>query len=554
MSAKDYNPQDVLGLEAKHITYVVDQQGGNHDALIVKEVVHLKDNRRVNNLRVVEDYKRPFWITHKGMQNHREKKDYEYAKNCQKYTTTQLELPKAVARALNDYSMGPNPRLRQLSRSPYLYGTDVSSTCYLKYDYRSRYPEQISLNRVAGGDIETNVHSTAEEIICMSVSHKDKAVLYYWKDWVADVVDPVGTTIAEADLLIGDLLRSRNITLEVYVVDTPAEVVLGCFKKLHEWKPDFFSFWNMDFDISKIIRELERAGIDPKYVFSDPDLPERFKYFDYRRGPAQKVTASGKTMSINIEDRWNWVTHPASFQCIDAMTVYRNTRLANGKDSSYALDAILTKELSETHTAVINSQEDFDKVAEPIKKLREKHRGGFVYVYQNDTLIGHNELPTTWAPGDIIKIDVDYRKLKFPETDHLSGLRWHEVMQEKHKVRYGIYNIVDSIRLEQIDEKTNDLASSITMYSKYSDYKNFNSNPKRLCDDMHFWYLNRPDGERVIGSSSDQMADDLDVHVVGADDWIITLPSYMAAPKGLKCVKDFPDYSTLIFTHVADLD
>lgn len=493
MTTSKISKEDVIGIEAKHITYVPDQTGGNHDVLVVKEIIHLKDNRKIPNIRLWQDYQRPFWITHKGLRNHKEKKDYEFAKNCQKYKSTQINLGKAIAQALGNYSAGPNPQLRLLSRSPYLYGSDVTSTTYLKSDYRAKYPDLISLNTVAGGDIETNVHSRNEEIICMSVSCKTHAALYYWKGWIGDVEDPVGETMREAREQIGDVLDKRNITLEVYVVDNPWDVVIGCISKLHEWKPDFFAFWNIDFDMTKILRELERGGINPAEVFSDPKIPEQYRYFNYRRGNTQKVTASGKTMSINIEDRWNWVTHPASFQAIDAMTVYRNTRLANGKDASYALDAILTKE------------------------------------------------------------KVGINKLKFPEVDHLKGLRWHEVMQEKYKIKYGVYNILDSIALEMLDEKTNDLASSISMYSKNSDYKNFNSNPKRLCDDMHFWYLNRPE-PCVIGSSSDQMAEECDQHVIGHDDWIVTLPSYMAAPNGLACVKQFPDYKTLIFTHVADLD
>lgn len=114
---------------------------------------------------------------------------------------------------------------------------------------------------------------------------------------------------------------------------------------------------------------------------------------------------------------------------------------------------------------------------------------------------------------------LDFDKLKLKETDHLTGLRWHEVMQKDYRLEYAVYNIVDSVRLEQLDEKTKDLASSISMYSKNSDYKNFNSNPKRLTDDMHFWYLNRPE-PAVIGTGSDQMAHELDVHVIGHDDWI----------------------------------
>ena len=153
--------------------------------------------------------------------------------------------------------------------------------------------------------------------------------------------------------------------------------------------------------------------------------------------------------------------------------------------------------------------------------------------------------------GDTCEVKMDFGKVKIRETDQHTGLRWHEVMQKHHKVIYGVYIIVDSIRLEQLDEKTKDLASSITMYSKNSDFKNFNSNPKRLTDDMHFWYLNRPN-RSVIGTASDQMSHFLDRFVIGHDDWIITLASYMAAAIGLACVEEMQDYLTLIFTHVAD--
>ncbi len=67
------------------------------------------------------------------------------------------------------------------------------------------------------------------------------------------------------------------------------------------------------------------------------EFPQRFAILII--GVARHRKSSGKTMSINIEDRWNWVTHPASFQFIDSLPVYRILRIANGKDSSYALDS-----------------------------------------------------------------------------------------------------------------------------------------------------------------------------------------------------------------------
>lgn len=148
---------------------------------------------------------------------------------------------------------------------------------------------------------------------------------------------------------------------------------------------------------------------------------------------------------------------------------------------------------------------------------------------------------------------MDFGKLKYGPADHLIGIDWHKWMQTNAKVYYGLYCVIDSGRLEQLDEKVNDLSSSITMFSKYSEYKNFNSTPKRLCDDMHFWYQEQK-VPKVIGSSSNQMVHPLDHHVVSAHDWVVTLPAYMAGPHGVKCVKNFPNYGTLIYAHIADLD
>lgn len=622
--SEEFNQEDVVGIEAKHITFV-SERGGRNDMHVVKEVVHLKDKRRISRIKMIPNYERPFYIDpavykEERLRPYKEKKDYMPLNKLRKFMTTQSKMPFAVAKALKDYSMGPNPRMRQLSRSPYLYGSDVSSVCCLKNDYRTNYPGLISRNTVAGGDIETNVYESENDgqIICMSVTHKSHVYLAYLKHWVQDLKDPVQETFDELERIpeLVTLRKARGLNIEIEVVETPADIVIQCMKRLHEWKPDFFAFWNIDFDMSKILATLERYGIDPADVFSDPNVPKQFKYFHYRQDQAMNVTASGVTKSKGPEDQWHWITAPASFQCIDSMATYRVTRLAKGKESSYSLDSILRKELSVDEETEIKTEDDLKAFIKNANKAMEDRSGSHPYwgvsnpaedVITTETVtetiqvedededevdeetdddnvpdfddddtvsaiyefeehsyeVEHREPvwksvdELVWGvnvfEGYKVSFKLNFGKLKFPETDHLFGIEWHIEMQKHHKVRYGLYNIIDSIRLEQLDEKINDLASSITLFSKSSDFKNFNSNPKRLCDDMHFWYLNRPE-PCVIGSSSDQMVHDLDQYVVGHDGWIVTLPSYMAGPNGVKCVKDLPDYRSLIWTHVADLD
>lgn len=622
-----FNPEDVLGIEAKHITYVT-EKGGRNDIHVVKEVVHLKDKTKVNRIKIIPNYERSFYIDpiaykEERLRTYTEKRDYMPKSKLRQFKTTQSKMNFAVAKALKDYSMGPNPRIRQLSRSPYLYGSDVSSVCCLKNDYREQYPGIISRNTVAGGDIETNVYEDENDgqIICMSVTFKENVYLAYLKHWVSDLKDPVQETLDELERIpeLVTLKKARNLNIKIEVVETPADVVIQCMKRLHEWQPDFFAFWNISFDMSRILNTLERYGIDPAMVFSDPSIPADYKKFHYKEDQANATTASGVHKSKGPEDQWHWITAPASFQCIDSMATYRVTRLAKGKEPSYALDAILRKELNVDEEAIINTEEEMNNFIKSSMKQAADRSGSHPYWAvsnpADDTITFRTEVDydedeeleeedevdeesedddivpdfddddgvaviydlsegdgesteirePVWAdveslvwgvnvqPGYRVSFKLNFGKLKFADTDHLFGIEWHREMQVNHKVRYGLYNIIDSIRLEQLDERTNDLASSITMFSKSSDYKNFNSNPKRLCDDMHFWYLNREE-PCVIGSSSDQMLHELDQYVVGHDGWIVTLPSYMAGPNGLKCIKDFPDYRTLIWAHVADLD
>lgn len=625
--SEEFNKEDVVGVEAKHITYV-QEQGGRNDLHVVKEIVHLKDKRRIPRIRLIQNYERDFYVDpmaykEESQRTYTEKRDYMPVKQLRKFKTTQSKMAFAVAKALKDYSMGPNPRLRQLSRSPFLYGSDVSSVCCLKNDYRTSNPDLISRNTVAGGDIETNVYEAEHDgqIICMSVTHKENVYLAYLKRWVHDINDPVKETLEELERIpeLVTLKKARNLKVEVEVVDTPADVVIQCMKRLHQWQPDFFAFWNINFDMKRILKTLEDAGIDPAQIFSDPKIPPQYRKFHYKEDQAMATTASGVTKSKGPEDQWHWVTAPASFQCIDSMATYRVTRLAKGKESSYALDAILKKELSVDEEAVINTEEDLANFIKMANKAMADRSGSHPYWAvsnpANDTITFKTEVDYSgveedeeeedepeedeeaedtvpdydddddasaiydlsegdniteireshwddvaelvWdenvKPGFKVSFKLNFGKLKFPETDHLFGIEWHRKMQTEYKIRYGLYNIIDSIRLEQLDEKINDLASSITLFSKSSDYKNFQSNPKRLIDDMHFWYLNREE-PCAIGSSSDQMLHPLDQYVVGHDGWIVTLPSYMAGPNGLKCVKDFPNYRSLVFAHVADLD
>lgn len=487
MAKRVIKPEDILGIECKHITYVKHQFGEQKDMLFVKELIHLKDNTVVPSTRKLVDFKRDFYVTKPGLRKHPNKIQFEEKANLQRYESTQIRLNQAITQALG---CGFHHDQRVLARSPYLYGTDATSAVIAKHKYRAKWPDLQTLNSVAVCDLESDVVNGTEEILSGALTYKDRCALYVTKAFLGTIPNPEKAIQEGFEYHLGEVKKKRGITLEVHVVDNEAEVVRGLMATAHEWKPDFLTFWNMAYDVPKMLEALERYHVDPLTVFPDPDIPEEFRHIDWRPGPSMKITASGRTMSLSVAERWNTFVCPASFYFIDAMCVYQKIRIAAGKEPSYALDAIL-----------------------------EKHLG--------------------------------IRKLKFKEADGLVGIGWHQFMQSKYKIEYLIYNLFDCISVEMLDEKNMDLASKISLLSGCSEYDRFPSQPRRTCNDLHFFAL---ENNCVIGSTSDQMEHEYDKYVTTTDGWIVTLPAHNIVNNGIRCLEEFPEIATKIRLHVADID
>lgn len=477
---------EVLGYECRHATYVVSNDiDSEDDLLVIKEVAHLRDGTTKPRLRFWKNYKRDFYITKEGFRNHKDKKLFEEKRKLFRVECTQRKLGQAIAQALR---IGYNPKLRTMARSQYLYGADVPSTVLVKHAYRQRWPDLQTFNTVAVCDLETDVIWGTDEILSGTLSFKDRIVLVVNKKFVQSIPQVEKQIQEKFEFYLGKYKKERNIKLQVVIAQTPAEVVIKLLRYAHEWMPDFMAFWNIDFDIPRMEAALIKEGYDPAYYFSDPAVPEQYKYFNYNQGPSSLTTASGKLKPYEPQERWHTVETPASFYCIDAMCVYYKIRVAKGKDPSYRLDAILDKELG-------------------------------------------------------------IRKLNFEEAEGLNKLAWHIFMQKNYQLEYLIYNVFDCISVELLDEKTKDLASTISVLNGISDYKTFSSQPRRTCDDLHFVALEQ---DHVIAATSDQMEDDLDPLITDVAGWVITLPAHQIIQHGVRCIVEFPELDTNIFMHVAD--
>lgn len=475
----------------KHSCYVVHQDQKN-DAVIVKYHEVHPDGTRIPKMGIHENFKRPFWVTKPGHRTHKDKTEWEEMDKLRMQSCTQLELPYRIQKAL-----GMIPRkgqqLRHLFRSPYIYGCDIDITGLVKRAYDKRNGEDFRGGEynVAVLDTETNMLGGKEHIIACTITYKTKIVCAYMEDWLKYDIEEVKTKVEE---MIGSDLAARNCEILYIPCKTPGECVVKSIAEVHKWKPDFLAIWNITFDVEKMLDALKDDGIDPADVFSDPDIPREYRYFKWGKGSTQKKDRNGVATALDPSEQWHTVYAPASFYFIDAMSAYRIIRRVSGMLPSYSLEFVTNKELGE---GKLKFQ------AEDMKFIRE------------------------------------------------GSLDWHRYMQRHYRREYIAYNIIDCIRVEQLDEKTGDLRAKVGVMIGYSHLSNFNSNPRRICDQLHFFLLERG---YVSATTSDKMETELDQYVVGMSGWIVTLSASQIEDIGLRLINDMPYRRSMMSIHAADLD
>lgn len=474
--------------ECRFATYCPPPPGYDDDLHIIKELVHYPDGTSKPNVKLIKNFVRTYYTTKKGFQNHQQKKEYEHLSKLELFKSTQSKLNENIARSINYF--GPTYDLKQICRSPYVYGTDISSTSLIKHKINSRHPDLFTKYSLAVYDIETDVVNEDGSIIIATMSFKDKVFTGVLKSFVDGIVDPIPKLQKMFEKYLGKYKEERNINWEVKLLNNEAEIVNECFKKAHEWRPDIVTVWNINFDIPKSVEALKKYNYDPAITFSDPIVPHDYKYFKYIEGRSRKEMASGKSMPLQYHQRWHRALCPASFKLLDAMCVYKQIRISKPEEKSYALDYLLDKNLG-------------------------------------------------------------IRKLTFEAADHLTGLNKHIFMQTHYKLEYIIYNVFDCISVECLDEKTLDLCWVLPLNAGYTDFENFKSQPKKLIDDLHFFYMER---DKVIGSTSDQMYTELDKMTLSPEDWIGILAPHLLTNEGCSIIEGCENMPTSVYVQVADLD
>jgi len=421
-------------VEPRFITHLSKKEVGE-DVHIVRELITKKDGRKIDNIRIIKNYRRPFWVTKPIYRDHDEKKESEELAKVDMFLSTESDLAKNIAPRLGDRYQGITD-LGRLKDSPYLYGIDVDSRTFLKYSYIKKYGGHVTPYRVGTFDIEVNVKTN--EIIVATFATPKKVSTYLLKSFIKGIPNPVERIKDTYDKHIPEHSLG-NPELDIRIFDNEVDLLKAIFKTANEADVDFMAIWNLDYDIPTIVERLEHFGVKPEDVFHYEKIPEKYKFFKYKQGKKQKVTESGKVIPINPEEQWHTVKTTSNFYIIDAMSAHRYVR------------------------------------------------------------VGGKNVPGGYSLDNILKYEGVAKKLKFDTDEGVKGIEWHIHMVENKPIEYVVYNIWDAMSMLELDKKTKDLELAVPILCDISHFDVFNSGPKKLVDGLEFFYLTRKRDKRVLG-------------------------------------------------------
>lgn len=510
----------VKARECRFAVHVPTRSRDFPDLHLIKEVVHYEDGRIVPEVRTITNYKRPFYVTKKPYQNHKDKKESEEFDKLTRYSTNQSEMRFAVARALGQ-AYSPLP-MDQLSASPYLYGSDVTSTTLIKQSYADKYPGVFTPYVVSTFDIETDVVHGTDDPILATLVMQGKLFHVAVKSFLDGYTDPEERYQRTLKKHLGKKIEELKLDVEFVIVDHPVELIKVVLEKLHSWLPDFVAIWNIGFDIPRLLDTLKKYNVRAEDIFCHPSIPEELKFCRFKKGSIKKVTASGAVKPKNPSEQWHSLLCPCGFWFIDQMSSYRFIRQGAQEEQEYNLNYILGKVLGS-------------------------------------------------------------RKLEFEEASHLKSgsIEWHVFMQKHYPFEYMAYNNYDSIGTYELELKTKDLSQSLPTGCGSTDFSRFDSQTKRFSDGYYFYLLEKgevvgtlpprakkdpnapfePEEIDYIGDGDDESeaAEDEEEAISDKEEilslrgWIVTLKSHMSS-LGLRIVNKIKDLQTMVRCFVYDSD
>lgn len=314
----------------------------------VKSVVEDKPSEMV----IIPNPEITVYVTKPQFRQNTIKKECIKKTDCDAYRTQVKNITQTLFNAINNPGrFRPvygfiNPK--KMLSSPYVYGADIDYGVHLKYAYnKANGGKSPSKYRVGALDIETDVNGTKQIILITYMNWDGQTYVGVLKEFFRDhTVDEAMALWKKTEREFRDKLtkkiqsqydKSNPIDVHLQIFDKEVDLIKWVFDRIHECKPDFCGIWNIAYDIPYILDRLEFRGVDPCDVFCSPDVPVQWRKCNFHLDKGKK--------GDHITDRWSWL-HLTDYTCyIDSMALYGRLRKAKGRESSYKLNDIGTKEI-----------------------------------------------------------------------------------------------------------------------------------------------------------------------------------------------------------------
>ncbi len=317
------------------------------DGAIVANLKDVKTNE--STLAIIERPQRPLWVTKPQLRNHSLKKEFAPEAELDMHIVPQDQLAEGIFKAIHGFNPTRYINLRHQMQSPYVYGADIDVRLILKKSLadkcKGEYP---TVYHTSFLDIETDVVHNTGRIIAMSfVDCRTKQIFSAFEQSYAKVKDSEeqvrSTFDKELDKLVDQLkptakkvFTAKDYKLHTKACNSELELILWIFKNLHICKPDFCGIWGINFDAPRLEQRLEILGVDPASVFCHPDVPAKYRYFNYKPS-IEKPGSKGKK---HFAERWHWLAVAGYTQFYCAMALFARLRKAKGMLPSYKLDYV----------------------------------------------------------------------------------------------------------------------------------------------------------------------------------------------------------------------
>lgn len=494
----------------------------NEDTLI-KSVVHtLEDGTEKREYEFVKNKHRAFYITRKPKRNHEQKKSTERVENVQKFTCTQSDLVTTLPLKLG---FPDNRKPFRFARdNPYIYGIDQ----HIEFLEKKQDNEGVDagLYKYGAMDIEYDVNDRfTDKVIVNSVACGKNVHVSIHKGLLEHINNPLEKLYACSDTFLRDYLKD-GLKVKFEIVE-PREVILNPIRKMHEWKPDVCGFWNMDYDMPKMIDALKLLGIPLEEAFCDPAIPASLRRFKYSPGPESVVSKSGVMHRLGVHERWHQVFCSGFFEWMCAMTTFAEIRSQDAKRSSFSLNAILAEfvgiqKMTFPHIEKV-MERDITLTKETIDQLDDLVKSMRKLTYKMDT----------------IKVDTKSR---------VSKLREHMIMQKEYPIEYCVYAAFDPYSMILLENKIKDFSLKLPIFMGSTPLRDLPKRSKRLTNYVHDFCVSN---NLVAGAMYANYPEET---ITGLNDWIVTADAFMKKDNGIRCMKGNPYHVTNLFCNGLEID